>query len=177
MDARYNANIAKALEVILWLAEREPEIDFHKVLELLYFADKYHLNKYGRPIVGGRYHAHECGPVCRPVYDLLVGEPLTVATVERNGELPFEVVGRYRLRAQRSPNIRRLSESDIEALEDAYQRFGHLDFRDLTELGHEEPAYIKADGREMRYEDFLEESPDRGERAEDLAEISRHAIV
>jgi hypothetical protein len=92
--------------------------------------------------------------------------------VEANGELPFTVVRRYRVRAKKGPNTRALSQSDVEALELSHRSYGHLNFRELTDISHEEAAYRKADGGDMRYEDFLEESPDREERARDIAEIS-----
>lgn len=177
MRARYPANMAKALEVVLWLADKDPEIDFHKILKLLFFADKYHLNKYGRPIVGGTYLADIYGPVSQPVYLILREEPLTAEMLERNGEPPFKVVSRYKVRAERSANRRLLSASDAEALDHAHRLYGHLSFREITELSHDEFAYQNADGGEMRYEDFLEDGPDREERAEDLAEVSRRSLV
>lgn len=177
MIARYGANLRKALEVVLWLAYREPGIDFHKILNLLFFADKYHLNQYGRPIVGGSYYAGAYGPICMPVYDVLKGDPLAVQMIERNGRIPFTVQERYCVVAERDADQRVLSASDMEALSHAFERYAHLSFEALTDLSHEDKAYLSAEGGEMRYEDLLEETADREERARDLAEISRRAAL
>jgi hypothetical protein len=49
MSARYIPDTAKALEVILWLATECPGIDVYHVVKCAYYADKRHLNLYGRP--------------------------------------------------------------------------------------------------------------------------------
>jgi len=177
MVARYGPNIRKALEVVLWFAYREPGIDFGKILNLLFFADKYHLNRYGRPIVGGSYYASPYGPVCTPVYDVLKGDPLAIAMIERNGHVPFIVQERYHVLAERDVDQAVLSVSDIEALNEAYQHYAHLRFEALADSAYEDEAYLAAEGGEMRYEDFLDETADREERARDLAEVSRRAAL
>jgi uncharacterized phage-associated protein len=184
MRARYGANMAKALEVVLWLANERPSIDFHKLLKLLFFADKYHLNLYGRPIVGGMYYAAEYGPLNLPVYDILTKNPLAVEVIagsddvcDADGLLAFNVESRYRVVAQRKPDSDLMSESDVEALKFASDKYGDLSFDDLTEASHAEPAYRKADGGQMSYEDFLDESPDKRDKAADLAEASRYVLL
>lgn len=177
MHARYSISDRKAVEVILWLAWRKPGIDFHKLLKVLFYAEKYHINAHGRPIVGGDYAADRWGPVCRQVYYILAGDPWYIQAVERNGALPFRIKHRYCVEADRDANLRLLSESDVEALKFALDRYGHLSFDELTALSHSEEAYRRADGGRMCYEDFLDETPDRDERAADLAETSRHVAL
>ena len=41
-----------------------------KALKLIYFADRYHLRTYGRPITNDRYLAMEYGPVASSCKDL-----------------------------------------------------------------------------------------------------------
>lgn len=177
MRALYRANMAKALEVILWVAHKRPSADFHKILKVLFFADKAHLNKYGRPIVGGRYLADEYGPVCAPVHDIMRGEPLAIQMVHCNWEIPFRVENKFRIIAERCPNMRLLSKSDVDALEESFNQYGHLSFDELVDISHDDPAYLNADGIEMSYEDFLEDTPDKESRIADLREVSRVAVV
>jgi hypothetical protein len=47
MAIRFQTNPRKALEVIVWFANKRPGIDFHSILKLLFFADKDHLNGMG----------------------------------------------------------------------------------------------------------------------------------
>ncbi len=89
MSIRFRFNAKKAVEVILWFAERRPGISFHTLLKLLFYADKRHLNRYGRPITGDDYIAMQYGPVASTTYDMLKGAPLALEYLE--GETPFEV--------------------------------------------------------------------------------------
>jgi hypothetical protein len=70
-----------------------------------------------------------------------------------------------------------LSDSDIEALELAYAEHGAKSFGELRRLTHEEPAYQIAleELGFLRYEDLLDTSDDRDERASDLRRTARHA--
>src|SRR4051794_37148117 len=88
MSAVYRVNPRKALEVILWLAHRQSPIDFYHILKMVYFADKYHLNIYGRPVVGDRYEAKNYGPVPTAVYDILKGDGLALQALDEYAESP-----------------------------------------------------------------------------------------
>ncbi len=57
-------NPDKANQAILWLLEAQGgKIDKLKLVKELYLADKEHLLRYGRPIIGGQYYAMPHGPV------------------------------------------------------------------------------------------------------------------
>src|SRR6476620_7082417 len=121
MSALYRVNPRKALEVILWMTEQQRPIDFYHILKVIYFADKYHLNAYGRPVLGDTYDALSHGPVARTVYNLLKGDGLELQALDEysgglNDQDPFEVKGRYWVYGNRPCNRGALSESDIEAL-------------------------------------------------------------
>jgi len=47
---------------VAYLAERKPGVTKKELCKLLFFADKLHLLRYGRPITGDRYFALEQGP-------------------------------------------------------------------------------------------------------------------
>ena len=55
--ARYAVHTAKAVETIVWLANAKPGIDVYHVVKCAFFADKDHLNRFGRPIAGDDYDA------------------------------------------------------------------------------------------------------------------------
>jgi uncharacterized phage-associated protein len=178
MSARYMPDTAKALEVILWLASAKPDIDVYHIVKCAYYADKRHLNRYGRPIAGDTYEANQYGPLGKCVYGLLRGDPLELLALENNGKVPFTVRDEdYVVLPDREANERRLSESDREALAWAVENYGDLSFRELLELSHEEDAYQRAEGGRMRYEDMLDPTPDRDERARELAENARYAVL
>ncbi|HEY1932506.1 MAG TPA: Panacea domain-containing protein [Acetobacteraceae bacterium] len=175
--ARYAVHTAKALETIVWLANANPGIDIYHVVKGAFYADKYHLNKYGRPISGDDYQADTYGPLGQSVYRLLNGDPIEMLALGGNGPLPFAVGDRWQVTADREANGRLLSASDVEALTYAIGFVRNLSFDDLVRLTHEEGAYIAADGGRMRYEDLLDEDdPRRKEKADDLAETARFAV-
>lgn len=176
----FRNNPAKSLEVILWLAHRRPGIDFHAILKLLFFADKAHLNEYGRPIVGGTYSALPYGPVSQPTYDILKGEPLAMEVLGLDEDRAFEVRQGYRVHANRNPDLSKLARSDVAVLEATLAQYGDLNFDALTRVSHEHPAYRNAEieGRQrMAYEDFLEGVSATPEIIEDLRSSARRVRV
>ena len=61
----------KATQALNFFAQRAGgSINKMKALKLVYFADRYHLRKYGRPVVGDEYLAMNYGPVASGTKDL-----------------------------------------------------------------------------------------------------------
>lgn len=178
MPARYAVNTAKALETIVWLASERPGIDVYHVVKCAFYADKYHLNKHGRPVAGDNYVADTYGPLGKTVYGLLRSDPFEILALGSNGDLPFEVVGRYQIRPTREANLRRLSNSDVESLRYALDTYADKTFDELFIESHNDPAYIAANGGAMRYEDLLAlDDPQRREKAQYLGEVASSAVL
>jgi len=174
MAARYATNTAKALEVILWLSNARPGVDIYHVVKCAFYADKYHVDRYGRPIAGDDYVADTYGPLGAVVYGLLRNNPLEILALQGNGTLPFRVVeGNFQVVPDREPNLNRLSGSDVEALSYALENYGDKSFDELFEESHSEPAYIAADGGRMHYEHLLPaDAPNRKAKIEYLIETA-----
>lgn len=179
MPARYKVNSRKAVEVILWLAERQDPIDFYHVLKVVFFADKFHLNNYGRPIVGDTYEAKNHGPVAKTIYDILKQDALELQALDAysegaNAGPPFEIRNRYWVHPNRPADKKLLSRSDIEALQWAFEKYGAMSFRKLEQITHDDPSWKNAynAGVIMAYEDFLDDGPSREARIEDLQETA-----
>ncbi|MGI9461325.1 MAG: Panacea domain-containing protein [Alphaproteobacteria bacterium] len=71
---KFKPNPRKIIETIVWLANRVPRIDDYHVMKIIYYADKKHLNKYGRPILGDEYIKMENGPVGSLCDDIIKGK-------------------------------------------------------------------------------------------------------
>ncbi len=176
--ARYAVHTAKVLETIVWLSNAR-SMDLYHVVKCAYYADKYHLNQYGRPIAGDDYKADIYGPLGQVIYGLLTGNPLEMIALGGNGDLPFHVRPdqRWLIVPNREANTRILSQSDIEALQHAVLEVADQGFGDLVASTHAEPAYIAANGGRLRYEDMLDaKDPQHAEKAADLAETARYAV-
>ena len=112
----FEFNRSKAVEAILYLAQRVSESDIYGICKLLYLVDKTSLEKYGRFVFGESYYAMEEGATPSNAYDLLKEAAEGVVDglqVEGN-----QVV------ALRKPNLDYLSESDIECMDQIISVYG-----------------------------------------------------
>jgi uncharacterized phage-associated protein len=176
---RYIPSVAKALEIILWLAARKQGIDIYHIVKSAFYADKFHITKYGRPLVGDVYRAAWFGPLPQVVYGLLRYEPMEILALDTNGVLPFKVEkGSFRVYPDRGPNIRRLSESDVEALEHGLAEVGDASFEELFGKTHSDPAYQNAIAGMMDYRDFIPpDDPQRKKKIDYLEEVAPFAVL
>jgi uncharacterized phage-associated protein len=142
VNTKHRFDAHKALEVILYVARTVP--DMYRALKMLYFADKEHLGRYGRLISGDSYVAMSHGPVPSGAYDLVKlarGDGLCYADIPVHKA--FAVDG-HDIVPCREANLDLLSESDMECLDSAIKRYGHLTFGRLKTLSHDK-AFAAAD--------------------------------
>jgi uncharacterized phage-associated protein len=139
-----------------------------KALKLLFFADRYHLRKYGRPVSECDYFAMKNGPVAseakRVAEERLPNKDRTYARryVRRKDNLRYASVS--------DVDAAVLSKSDFEALDFAWETFGHYSEFRLAEITHHYPEWKRHAAKlrrdearrvEMNYSDFFAE-PDQG---------------
>jgi hypothetical protein len=152
----YSASASKALEVILWLASNSRDLDVYHLVKACFFADKFHITKYGRPVTGDTYWAAQHGPLPEMIHGLLGGDMLyTMDAVGNGGPLPFTIKEGYCVEAGREANLEKLSESDIEALRYGLGEVEGKSFSELRERTHADPAYWRANFGVMDYRDFI----------------------
>ena len=104
----FKFNEPKAIETILYLANRISDSCKYNICKMLYLADKTCLEKYGRFMFGESYSAMKEGATPSKSYDLLkrtAKECTEELRVEGNSIIPL-----------RDANLDYLSESDIECL-------------------------------------------------------------
>ena len=133
----------KALEAILYLANRIDGPTKMKIFKLLYFADKLHMSKYGRFISGDIYVAMEHGPVPSRMYDIVKdvqrGQKSTAFTMPDNKQIiPL-----------RQANLYELSQTDIECLEETLHILGHLTAPQLRDRSHSSAWNTMTDNGKM----------------------------
>jgi uncharacterized phage-associated protein len=149
----------KALQAVLWLLCRNNgAMNKLKLVKLVFLADRAHLVKYGRPIVGGNYFAMDHGPVSSELLNTLNAAKTT------HSKAPIQAGPAHMIKAAESPDERYLSESDLTTLDDIYRKFGHLDGFTLRDLTHKLKAYKKntpqkGSRHRLPYEDFFEDYP------------------
>ena len=182
----------KATQALNYFARKAGgRINRLKALKLVFFADRYHLRKYGRPITNDRYWAMSYGPVPSGTKDLAEqGEFL--------GQLETQYVARFiqpfssdthAFESVAEIEYDVFSKSDLEALEFAWSQFGKYDGFRLAEMTHDYPEWQRhqaaidsgeATRLPMMYDDFLNDPATGVDPCFALAEndrMDRHEIL
>jgi len=125
------------LESFYYLSKKmNASIDKLAAIKLLFFADRYHLRKYGRLITEDTYYALPHGPVASNALDVvnsvLLKEHQT--HLERVNNKAFKAI-------DEECALEYLSDSDIEALDFVIENFSQYSAWELRELSHEYPEW------------------------------------
>jgi len=114
--------------------------DIHKLCKLLYFADQLSLSRYGRSITGDDYIAMRYGPVPSNVYEMF--KALNGASfffpkesIAEAGK-SFLYINKCFIKGKVSCDEDYLSESDMECLDEVFDKYAGLNFAQLTERSH-----------------------------------------
>jgi hypothetical protein len=122
----------------------------------LFSADKFHLNRYGRPVTGDTYVRMPKGTVPSAIRDMLSGSSYALAETGI-AEMPVIKNG-VMLKPTRKPNLDALSESDIEALDHGFAEYGHLSFGKVHDKNHQEVCWQKTlPGKKIAFELMIED--------------------
>lgn len=157
----------KAIQAAAYLLRREPfhQMNYMRLLKVLYIADRESIRQSGRPITGDRVAAMERGPVLSEVFDLIKGEhlrsPEWASFIERNG---------YDVRLAQEPGVANLSKFEIQVLEWVAEENHARDEWAMVEYTHTLPEWRKNDpGKSMKWiplSDILESVGRPGDEAD-----------
>lgn len=155
-----NFDFDRALNALLYVANRVERPDMHKVFKVLYFADMAHLFLYGRAITGDRYVAMKYGPVPSNIYDMV--KIVKGESWYADGELKafFGVEG-FDIRPLRDADMSYLSATDIEQLDSSIEKYASLNFDERTRASHGsawQKAWDNPMSDDIAIEDILAES-------------------
>ncbi|MBU1032839.1 SocA family protein [Patescibacteria group bacterium] len=173
MKAIPETSFKKATQALNLLAEKKDgRINKMKAIKLIYLADRLHLRKYGRPIVGDVYWAMKLGPVGSSTKKIaeLSDMPANVLAYAKKYIKPVDARKQSftSVESIKKPDLNVFSKSDIECLEAIYERFSDKDQFELADLTHEYPEWSKhkkeIDGGKTRakmdYKDFFADPKD-----------------
>jgi uncharacterized phage-associated protein len=139
-----------------------------KALKLLYFADRYHLRKFGRPVTNDEYFAMNFGPVASGGKDLAEGSDFRPNVEKAYAGQFLDPVNRYEVASLNDVEEKVFSESDREAMAFAWEMFGARNEFELADLTHVYPEWKRHEPAlqggvnsrvKMSYEDFLQDPP------------------
>ena len=130
----------------------------YNVLKCLYYADREHLQEYGRRIYGETFYALEHGPVPSAAYEIV-----KYAGGRAKWDLKFPEalelleVNDVCVSARGGPDTDLLSRSDMVCLLEAARKYGTMPFGRLKKLSHQGKAFENADSNgEMKLADLID---------------------
>ncbi|WKZ20146.1 MAG: Panacea domain-containing protein [Candidatus Jettenia sp. CY-1] len=135
-----------------------------KAIKLIYFADRYHLRKYGRPVTNDECVAMGYGPAGSKTKDIAENTSFLNTIESEYNKKYIKRQGIHDIQSVHDVDMNVFSDSDIEALEFAVNCFGHLDQFQLAEVPHVYPEWKRFEKKlesgtgsvfTMDYEDFL----------------------
>ena len=139
-------NRTKALHSLLYLCKRLPQpVDVYTALKVIYFADKLHLERFGRLMFGDRYIAMENGPVPSGAYDIVKyvgGRSVVDLAFPEAAEKLYST--RTDLIPKGAPDRELFSRSELICLAECASKYGSMSFTELKKISHDE-AWKKAD--------------------------------
>ena len=143
--------VRKATQALNWFARQSAsgsphaEINKMKALKLLFFADRYHLRKYGRTVSDCAYYAMKNGPVASEAKHVAEENsrlaPAARGYVRRFVRRRGEYSATSLVHSVADVDFAVLSESDMEALRFAWETFGHYTHEQLVEITHHYPEW------------------------------------
>ena len=172
MDVQFDRE--KTLNALLYVANRVQRKDFHKILKIIYFADRQHLADWGRPITGDTYIAMEAGPVPSRLYDML-------KIVRGDSYMPdSEGLGRYfqienwmYVKPLKDDDLNKLSANEQEALQEAINRYSSLSYDEIKEKLHDVAWRSTARDFSISWDNIGREAGLNSEELEYVNEFSR----
>jgi len=155
--------------------ERARQMNYMRLLKLLYIADRESLKETGRPITGDRAVAMERGPVLSTVLDLIKGQHIESPTwskyLRKEG---------YHLELQEDPGKGGLSRYEIGKLQEISRRYEDCDEWDMVAIAHEFEEWKRNDpgksSRPIPLDDILSAIGRAGDR-ESIIEDARDEAI
>lgn len=155
---RFQFDEKKGVEALAYIARSWPNVTAFFAAKILFFAEKNHLNRYCRPIVGDTFIAMPNGPVPSTLYDFIkgkldqAGDPEAFMAALEIDRDPYP-----RVKARRAPDMAALAPSDLECIDEAIVLCKKYNFSSLSGLTHMEKAWLKAPvNGPMDYENMIE---------------------
>ncbi len=178
MALRFQFDERKGIEALAYIAENMPNASAFYTSKVLFYAEKEHLNTYGRPIVADTFIAMPNGPVPSTLYDFVQGnlgqsgDPEAVNAAIDRAAYP-------RITAKRPADRSVLSPSDVTALDNAIAFCRHKNFPQLSSLTHLEKAWREANTNgPMDYAHFIDDdNPHRDDIIEEAEAFAAYGVL
>jgi uncharacterized phage-associated protein len=142
-----NIKDRKLVQVLAYLANKNSthQINKLKAIKLVWAADRFHLRKYGHLVSGDEYFALKYGPVASQLKDIAEHDnylPKSYIAYAKRFIKPTSVE-KTAIEAIQEADDNLLSQTDKEALDFAWEKFGSQTGFKLANLSHSYPEWVK----------------------------------
>jgi uncharacterized phage-associated protein len=166
-------DIEKLADILYVFSKNGQHLTKLRICKFLYFIDKLHLQKYGRFVLGDRYHSLQFGQIPSLTLDILNdffdpeitfrGKP-----IKSNPHLlkDYFIRGKYKnkypsLILNKEFNFKSLSDSEIGIINEVLKKFGKYTDAFLVNLSHKEATWQKTPvPQQINPELFLDDLPE-----------------
>lgn len=137
MLPQFKFNERVAVEAILYILSKTNDRKIHHVMKILYFADRFHLERFGRFICGDRYIAMEHGPVPSDVYHIFQQQRGEIAELFPMAKKAIAMPQWALARPLREPDMDWLSPSEIQCIDESLAKYDRYNFLTLKDKSHD----------------------------------------
>lgn len=177
----------KATQALNYFAlQQGGQVNKLKALKLVFFADRYHLRRHGRPVVGDEYLAMNYGPVPSGTKDIAEMNDFLGEDEASYARAYLRPLDRFTIASEGPVEERVFSQTDREALAWSWATFGDRDGFTLAEITHGYPEWKRHEASlaakltsraPMNYRDFLEDPPAGFDPCHPLTPEEREAVA
>ena len=177
----------KIIQALTYLACKEEDkvMDNMKAYKLLWLADRLHLRQTGRTITGDAYYAMPFGIVPSDAKCILENEKTKMKNPKGYKARYIANKGTHEYMALCDADLNVFSDSDQDALDKVYEKFGKLDAMQLSDLSHRFPEWTfyqeMLDDKDLKnsyridFDHFFEDGPEIGlyNESKELLELTQ----
>lgn len=137
-------NYKKSVQALNYLALKSGgSLNKMKAIKMIWLADRLHLRKYGRTITGDVYFALPYGPIPSTTRDILEDNSLVSDTELSYSNEYLSKFSKYDYSSKKAANEKVFSKTDLDAIENVFTKYNHLNEFELSDLSHLFPEWKK----------------------------------
>ena len=182
MAATFWFNEDKALSALAFIASERPGFSAFFVSKIMFYAEKAHINAYGRPVLGDNYVKMQDGPVPSKIKNY-VDEKWHKVKKPAHFE-DFVTINHgewvsWLYRGKQVSDFALLSDSDKDCLREAIAFCEPKSKEELSDLTHLEKSWLNArPNRWMDYRDFVDDdNPHKADILAMMQEQSNYGVL
>jgi uncharacterized phage-associated protein len=169
---RFRFNAEKFVNAVAYLAQACPESSKLTICKQLYFADREHLTRFGRPILGDHYYKLPHGPIPTQGLDILRGKSSPAWNALLN---EYVSVDGQAVHLKKAANKKVFSKSDLDVLRWVVNHYGHFSASALRAASHNQAPWSESEfNSPIDYALFFDDRPGSREMKE-LAEAEQES--